>query len=214
VTSILPALLIGVVAGMRAMTAPAAVSWAAALGWLVLGDSPLLFLAHPVTRWVFTLFAIAEFVTDQLPTTPRRTVPVQFGTRVGHARFESPTAIRVGEALLAAPRIFLDVGGRAHVPDLPGIDRVPYLTNTSILGLSRVPRHLAVVGGSYIGLEFGQIYRRFGAEVTIEEMGPRLIGREDPDVSDAIRGILEGEGVGCGPAPRASRWNRIPTVSQ
>jgi uncharacterized membrane protein len=82
VTSILPALLIGVVAGMRAMTAPAAVSWAAALGWLVLGDSPLRFLAHPVTRWVFTLFALGEFVTDQLPTTPSRTVPVQFGTRV------------------------------------------------------------------------------------------------------------------------------------
>jgi pyruvate/2-oxoglutarate dehydrogenase complex dihydrolipoamide dehydrogenase (E3) component len=113
----------------------------------------------------------------------------------GHARFESPTAVRVGDDLLSAPRVFLDVGGRAHVPDIPGLDRVAHLTNTSILALSRVPRHLVVVGGSYIGLEFGQIYRRFGADVTIVEMGPRLIGREDPDVSDAIREILEAEGI-------------------
>jgi pyruvate/2-oxoglutarate dehydrogenase complex dihydrolipoamide dehydrogenase (E3) component len=113
----------------------------------------------------------------------------------GHARFESPTTVRVGDALFTAPRIFLDVGGRAHVPDLPGIARVPYLTNTSILALSHVPRHLVIVGGSYIGLEFGQMYRRFGAEVTIVEKGPRLVGHEDPDVADAIREILEGEEI-------------------
>jgi pyruvate/2-oxoglutarate dehydrogenase complex dihydrolipoamide dehydrogenase (E3) component len=113
----------------------------------------------------------------------------------GHARFESPTTVRVGDALFTAPRIFLDVGGRAHVPDLPGIARVPYLTNTSILALSDVPRHLVIVGGSYIGLEFGQMYRRFGAEVTIVEKGPRLVGHEDPDVADAIREILEGEEI-------------------
>jgi pyruvate/2-oxoglutarate dehydrogenase complex dihydrolipoamide dehydrogenase (E3) component len=113
----------------------------------------------------------------------------------GHARFESPTTVRVGDALFTAPRIFLDVGGRAHVPDLPGIARVPYLTNTSILALSHVPRHLVIVGGSYIGLEFGQMYRRFGAEVTIVEKGPRLVGHEDPDVADAIREIFEGEEI-------------------
>ena len=113
----------------------------------------------------------------------------------GHARFESPTVVRVGDEQLTAPRIFLNVGGRARVPGLPGIDRVPFLTNTSILGLDAVPRHLVIVGGSYIGLEFGQMYRRFGAEVTIVEMGPRLIGREDEDVSEAIAAILSGEGI-------------------
>jgi pyruvate/2-oxoglutarate dehydrogenase complex dihydrolipoamide dehydrogenase (E3) component len=113
----------------------------------------------------------------------------------GHARFESPTTVRVGDERLSAPRIFVNVGGRAHVPDLPGLDRVSYLTNTSILALERVPRHLVVVGGSYIGLEFGQMYRRFGAEVTVIEMGPRLVGREDEDVSQAIRAILEAEGI-------------------
>jgi pyruvate/2-oxoglutarate dehydrogenase complex dihydrolipoamide dehydrogenase (E3) component len=113
----------------------------------------------------------------------------------GHARFESPTSVRAGDALISAPRIFINVGGRASVPDLPGIAQVPFLTNTSMLALDRVPRHLVVVGGSYIGLEFGQMYRRFGAEVTIVEMGPRLVGREDPDVSEAIRAILEAEGI-------------------
>jgi pyruvate/2-oxoglutarate dehydrogenase complex dihydrolipoamide dehydrogenase (E3) component len=96
---------------------------------------------------------------------------------------------------LAAPRIFINVGGRANVPDLPGVHEISYLTNSSILELERVPEHLVVIGGSYIGLEFAQMYRRFGAEVTVVEMGPRLAGREDPDVSDAVRDILEREGV-------------------
>jgi pyruvate/2-oxoglutarate dehydrogenase complex dihydrolipoamide dehydrogenase (E3) component len=113
----------------------------------------------------------------------------------GHARFESANTIRVGEELLTAPRIFINVGGRALVPDMPGVKDVPFLTNTSILGLDRVPRHLVVVGGSYVGLEFAQMHRRFGAEVTIIEMSPRVIGREDADVSDAVRNILEGEGI-------------------
>jgi pyruvate/2-oxoglutarate dehydrogenase complex dihydrolipoamide dehydrogenase (E3) component len=113
----------------------------------------------------------------------------------GHARFEGPDTIRVGEQLLTAPRIFINVGGRAAVPDLPGIDRVPFLTNTSLLALDRLPEHLVVVGGSYIGLEFAQMYRRFGAEVTIVEKGARLIAREDEDVSAAIRDILLGEGI-------------------
>jgi pyruvate/2-oxoglutarate dehydrogenase complex dihydrolipoamide dehydrogenase (E3) component len=113
----------------------------------------------------------------------------------GHARFEAPGRLRVGDDILTAPRIFLNVGGRAAVPDMPGVSEVPYLTNSDIIGLEAVPDHLIVVGGSYIGLEFAQMYRRFGARVTVVEMGPRLIGREDPDISDAIRAILESEGI-------------------
>jgi pyruvate/2-oxoglutarate dehydrogenase complex dihydrolipoamide dehydrogenase (E3) component len=111
------------------------------------------------------------------------------------ARFEGPKEVRVGAELLSAPRIFINVGGRANVPDLPGVHEISYLTNSSIIELERVPEHLVVIGGSYIGLEFAQMYRRFGAEVTVVEMGPRLVGREDPDVSDAVRDILEKEGI-------------------
>jgi pyruvate/2-oxoglutarate dehydrogenase complex dihydrolipoamide dehydrogenase (E3) component len=113
----------------------------------------------------------------------------------GHARFKGPDTVDVGGELLKAPRIFLNVGGRASIPDMPGVDTVDYLTNTSILKLDTVPRHLVVVGGSYIGLEFAQMYRRFGAEVTVVEKGLRLIAREDGDVSEAIRGILTDEGI-------------------
>ncbi len=114
----------------------------------------------------------------------------------GHARFESARSVRVGEDLLEADQIFINTGGRAVVPDLPGIGEVTYLTNTSILELEEIPRHLVVIGGSYIGLEFGQMFRRFGSAVTIVEKGPRLIAREDEDVSDGVRQILEAEGIG------------------
>jgi pyruvate/2-oxoglutarate dehydrogenase complex dihydrolipoamide dehydrogenase (E3) component len=113
----------------------------------------------------------------------------------GHARFESPNTVCVGEERLTAPRIFINVGGRALVPDMPGVRDVPFLTNTTILALDQVPRHLVVVGGSYIGLEFGQMFRRFGAEVTIVEKAARLISREDEDVSETIRQIFEAEGI-------------------
>jgi pyruvate/2-oxoglutarate dehydrogenase complex dihydrolipoamide dehydrogenase (E3) component len=113
----------------------------------------------------------------------------------GHAQFESPNVVRIDQERLTAPRIFVNVGGRALVPDMPGIGDVPYLTNTSILALDHVPQHLVVVGGSYIGLEFAQMYRRFGAEVTVVEKAPRLIAREDEDVSDEIRSIFEREGI-------------------
>ena len=113
----------------------------------------------------------------------------------GHARFEGPNTIRVGEQLLTAPRIFINVGGRALVPALPGIRDVRYLTNSTMLALEQLPEHLVIVGGSYVGLEFGQMYRRFGAQVTIVEKGPRLVAREDEDVSEAIREILVGEGI-------------------
>jgi pyruvate/2-oxoglutarate dehydrogenase complex dihydrolipoamide dehydrogenase (E3) component len=113
----------------------------------------------------------------------------------GHARLEAPDRVRVGEEPLTAPRIFLNVGGRALVPDLPGIGEVPYLTNTTMVALDHAPEHLVVIGGSYVGLEFAQMYRRFGAQVTVVEKGPRLIGREDEDVSEAIREILVREGI-------------------
>lgn len=113
----------------------------------------------------------------------------------GQARFTGPHEIEVGGETLTAPRIFINVGGRAVVPDMPGVHDVATLNNTSILELETLPRHLVVVGGSYIGLEFAQMYRRFGAQVTVVEKGPRLVAREDPEVSDAIRAILEGEGI-------------------
>jgi pyruvate/2-oxoglutarate dehydrogenase complex dihydrolipoamide dehydrogenase (E3) component len=113
----------------------------------------------------------------------------------GHARFEGPDVVSVGEERLTAPRVFINVGGRAVEPPLPGVDRVPYLTNSSMLALDRLPEHLIIVGGSYVGLEFAQMYRRFGAPVTVVEMGPRLVGREDEDISQAIREILEAEEI-------------------
>ena len=113
----------------------------------------------------------------------------------GHARFESVQTVRVGNDLLEAERIFINVGGRALVPPMPGLDQVPYLTNTTMMDMDFLPEHLIVIGGSYVGLEFGQMYRRFGARVTIVEKGPRLIAREDEDVSQAVREILEAEGI-------------------
>lgn len=113
----------------------------------------------------------------------------------GHARFEGPHTVRVDDQLLEADRIFLNVGGRAVAPDMPGLADVDYLTNVGILELDVVPEHLVIIGGSYIALEFAQMYRRFGAEVTVIEKGPRLTGREDEDVSAAIRDILEAEGI-------------------
>jgi pyruvate/2-oxoglutarate dehydrogenase complex dihydrolipoamide dehydrogenase (E3) component len=103
--------------------------------------------------------------------------------------------VAVGKQRLEAERIFLDVGGRPLVPKLPGVEEVPFLTNVSIMELASVPRHLVVVGGSYVGIEFAQMYRRFGARVTVVEMAPRLIGREDTDVSAEVRRILEAEDI-------------------
>ena len=113
----------------------------------------------------------------------------------GHARFQSPRTVMVNDEVLEADRIFINVGGRASVPAMPGIKDVPFLTNSSMMDVGFLPEHLVIVGGSYIGLEFGQMFRRFGSEVTIVEMGPRLIGREDEDVSVAVREILENEGI-------------------
>ena len=374
------AFLIGVVAGLRTLTAPAVVSWAARLGWLHLENTGLSFLGAAAAPWVLTVMAVGELINDKLPKTPSRKAPAPFAARVasgalsgaaigaasgdlaigliagaigavagtlggyearkrlvqppaaktcrsrcsktrprwrwrspsrrvqvsrhfdaivigtgqagphvaarlagagmqvavverkrfggtcvnngciptkamvasaraahvarraadfgvvlegavsvdmrrvaarkddilaqsrdglekwlkgmenctvyqGHARFEGPHEVAVGEERLTAERIFINVGGRAIAPAIPGLDQIPYLNNSSMMGVDYLPRHLIVVGGSYIGLEFGQMFRRFGSEVTILEMGPRLIGREDEDVCTAVREILEGEGI-------------------
>ena len=113
----------------------------------------------------------------------------------GHGRFAGPHAVSVGGEVLRSKRIFVNVGARAARPDMPGVDEVPHLDNSSFLELDELPAHLLIVGGSYVGLEFGQMYRRFGSEVTILQRGPRLVPREDEDVSEAVRGFLEKEGV-------------------
>jgi pyruvate/2-oxoglutarate dehydrogenase complex dihydrolipoamide dehydrogenase (E3) component len=113
----------------------------------------------------------------------------------GHARFEGAHRVRVGDELLDADKIFINVGGRASVPPLRGLDRVSYLNNSTMMEVDFLPEHLIVIGGSYVGLEFAQMYRRFGSEVTVVEMGQRLIQREDEDVSEAVKTILENEGI-------------------
>jgi len=112
-----------------------------------------------------------------------------------HAHFVSPSAIMVGSETLTAPKIFINVGGRASIPDIPGLAEVGYLTNSSLLELDVLPGHLIILGGSYVGLEFAQAFRRFGSEVTVIEAGPRLIAREDEDTSTAVAEILAGEGI-------------------
>ena len=113
----------------------------------------------------------------------------------GHARFEDSHRVRVGNELLEASKIFINVGGRASTPALPGLDQVSYLNNSTMMDVDFLPEHLVVIGGSYVGLEFAQMYRRFGSEVTVVEMGSRLIQREDEDVSEAVKTILEAEGI-------------------
>ena len=113
----------------------------------------------------------------------------------GHGRFENAHAVRVNDALLEAGEIFLNVGARASVPDIPGLADIDYLTNSSMMEIDFLPEHLIIIGGSYIGLEFAQMYRRFGSRVTIVEMGSRLIAREDEAVSVEIQAILESEGI-------------------
>jgi pyruvate/2-oxoglutarate dehydrogenase complex dihydrolipoamide dehydrogenase (E3) component len=113
----------------------------------------------------------------------------------GHARFESERLVSVGSEVITAEQIFINVGGRAFVPPIPGLERVPYLTNSSMMEIDFLPKRLIVVGGSYVGLEFAQMFRRFGSEVAILEKSSRLIPREDEDISAAVNEILRGEGV-------------------
>ncbi len=113
----------------------------------------------------------------------------------GHAQFQSPNSVEVNGQVLEADSIYVNVGARAFVPDLPGLDEIDYLTSSSMMEVDFLPKHLVIIGGSYIGLEFGQMYRRFGSEVTIIERGDRLIPRDDPDVSAAVLQFLEREGI-------------------
>jgi pyruvate/2-oxoglutarate dehydrogenase complex dihydrolipoamide dehydrogenase (E3) component len=113
----------------------------------------------------------------------------------GHAHLESPNEVRVGDELLTAPQIFINVGARAAIPSMPGVAHTPHLTNSTLLDLDILPRHLVIVGGGYVGLEFGQIFRRFGSEVTIIDRTSRLIPHEDADVSMEVQAILEREGI-------------------
>jgi pyruvate/2-oxoglutarate dehydrogenase complex dihydrolipoamide dehydrogenase (E3) component len=113
----------------------------------------------------------------------------------GHARFVGPRSLAVDGVTYDAERIFLNVGGRPSAPAIEGLASVPYLTSSTIMDVDFLPEHLVIIGGSYIGLEFAQMYRRFGAQVTVVEMSPRIIPREDPEISAAIRAVLEHEGV-------------------
>jgi pyruvate/2-oxoglutarate dehydrogenase complex dihydrolipoamide dehydrogenase (E3) component len=113
----------------------------------------------------------------------------------GHARLRTAREVLVENKVLTTDRIFINVGGRAAVPSIPGLDRIPFLTNSSMMNLETVPPHLVIVGGSYVGLEFGQMFRRFGSQVTIVEMGSRLVQQEDADISSAIQEVLTGEGI-------------------
>ncbi|GAC1604902.1 MAG: FAD-containing oxidoreductase [Myxococcales bacterium] len=113
----------------------------------------------------------------------------------GHARFAGPRRVRAGDRELEATEVFLNVGARAVVPPLPGLATVPFWTNTGMLEVDFVPPHLLILGGGYLALEFGQMYRRFGSEVTVVERSPRLMPREDDDVAAEVRSILEAEGV-------------------
>jgi pyruvate/2-oxoglutarate dehydrogenase complex dihydrolipoamide dehydrogenase (E3) component len=131
----------------------------------------------------------SEGLTKWLKETPNLTV-IQ-----GHARFEGPHTVAVNGEILQADRIFINVGARALIPDIPGLAKVPYLTNSSMMDVDFLPKHLVILGGSYVALEFAQMYRRFGSEVTVVEAAARLIAREDEEVSQAVKGILEGEGI-------------------
>ncbi|MBV9704490.1 MAG: FAD-containing oxidoreductase [Methylobacteriaceae bacterium] len=126
----------------------------------------------------------------------------------GHARFGSAREVKVDEELLSAARIFIDVGGRAMVPAIPGLDHVDYLTNSSMMDVDFLPEHLLILGGSYIGLEFAQMYRRFGSKVTVIEAAPRLVPHEDEDISASIKEILEQEGIDIRVASKCTRLDK------
>jgi pyruvate/2-oxoglutarate dehydrogenase complex dihydrolipoamide dehydrogenase (E3) component len=113
----------------------------------------------------------------------------------GHGRFTAANTVAVDGTELGAERIFINVGGRASIPPIAGLDQIPYLTNSSMMDLDFLPGHLIILGGSYVGLEFAQVFRRFGSEVSVIEVAPRLIAREDEDVSRAVAEFLEREGI-------------------
>ena len=168
------------------------------------------YVAHQMKRAAEYGFALEPVVPDIAKIQARRdaiVAPSRDGVEkslrdnklvtvfTGTASFEGHKTVRVGDDVFEAERIFLNVGGRASIPDLPGVKDVPFLTNTSLLALKELPKHLVIVGGSYIGLEFGQMYRRFGCEVTIIEKSSRLVSHEDEDVSAAVLDIIQQEGI-------------------
>jgi len=157
---------------------------------VIVNGRPAVEMKHVKARVEAILGQSARGVERSLRNTERCTVYHD------HARFVSAREISVGNERLKAEKIFINVGGRALVPDMPGLDQVEYLTNSSILKVDFLPPHLIIIGGSYIGLEFAQIYRRFGSEVTVIEMASRLVRREDEDVSVAVADILQREGIG------------------
>ena len=130
----------------------------------------------------------------------------------GQARFRDARTLTVGEETLTAPWIFLNVGGRATIPAIPGLDQVPYLTNSDMVTLDRLPEHLLILGGSYIGLEFAQMLRRFGAQVTVIERSERFLPREDEDIAATIRTILEDEGIEILTGASVEKISKGPTV--
>ena len=113
----------------------------------------------------------------------------------GHARFVAPHQLQVGDELLESERIFIDTGGRPRIPLIPGLDNVPYLTNESIMQLTDVPENLLILGGGYIGLEFGQMFCRYGSRVTILHTGKQIVSREDPEIAGELQKALEAEGI-------------------
>lgn len=141
----------------------------------------------------------SEGLAKWLTETPNLTV-IQ-----GHARFEGPHTVIVNGEVLQADQIFINVGARALIPDIHGLADVPYLTNSSMMDVDFLPNHLVILGGSYVALEFAQMYRRFGSDVTVVEASPRLIAREDEEVSDAVKRILEGEGIAVRVGAKAQR---------
>jgi pyruvate/2-oxoglutarate dehydrogenase complex dihydrolipoamide dehydrogenase (E3) component len=143
-----------------------------------------------------------EGLENSLQGTPNLTVIC------GQARFEAPKTVAVDGRRLEADMIFINVGARAAVPDIPGLADSGYLTNSSTMDVDFLPPHLVIIGGSYIGLEFAQMFRRFGSEVTVVEAGPRLIAKEDEAVSDAVRQILEGEGIRIRTGTKTQRVER------
>jgi len=168
------------------------------------------YAVHMARRGAFYGFGAGEITVDMKRVKARKDEVAGASTRgverslrslenctvyTGHARLKSAREVEIGNEVLRAEKIFLNVGGRAAVPDIPGLDQVDYLTNSSMMDVDFLPRHLVVLGGSYIGLEFGQMYRRFGSQVTIVELGPRLIAREDEEVSKEVAAFLGREGI-------------------
>ena len=154
-------------------------------------------IAGPISVDMKKVKARKDFVAGQSETAVHRGLVELKGCRVieGHGRFTGPHTVEVNGETLEAPEIYIDVGARATVPAIPGLDQVPYFTNSGMVDVDFLPEHLVILGGSYIGLEFGQMYARFGSKVTIIERAAHLLSHEDRDITDAVRKILEDEGI-------------------